>query len=148
MNLLEHRTKFFHLFNVFQKVGIYRADFVGYWIFSFVFKIIWHSGHLSFFQLNFLTRFVALGVKSEQGVWHGRIRTLVEDHLCLVPKIKWFLLSIAPTKRPKSVRNHCVIERSVVSLCYFTYALSVVKGCLSYDWIRPLPFSLKNKAKT
>ena len=39
MNLLEHRNNFFRLFNVFRKVGIHRADFVGYRIFPFSMNI-------------------------------------------------------------------------------------------------------------
>ena len=48
----------------------------------------------------------------------------------------------APTDRPKSVRNRCVIERFEVPLSYFDYELSVVQMCLSYDCVISLSFSL------
>ena len=35
----------------------------------------------------------------------------------------------APADHSKYVRNRRVIERFVVSSCYFDYALSVIKGC-------------------
>ena len=54
---------------------------------------------------------------------------------------------VAQYDRPKLVRNRCVIERFVASLCYFDYALYVVYVYLSYDGVRSLPFSLKKKWK-
>ena len=49
---------------------------------------------------------------------------------------------VAPADRPKSVRYRYVIERFLVSLCNFTFALSVVLGCLSYGFVRSIPYSL------
>ena len=50
---------------------------------------------------------------------------------------------VALTGRPMSALNRCVIELSVASLPYCDYALSVVKGCLSYDCVRsPPPLTL------
>ena len=51
---------------------------------------------------------------------------------------------IASIDLPKSVRNRCIIM-FVVSLCYFDYAPSVVKGCLSYECVRSfLEMHIKN----
>ena len=44
---------------------------------------------------------------------------------------------------PNSACNRCVIERVFFLhiLCYFTFPLSVVKGCFSYDCAIYLPYS-------
>ena len=48
--------------------------------------------------------------------------------LSLTTPVRW-MLSLCTADHSKYVRNRRVIERFVVSLCYFDYALSVIKGC-------------------
>ena len=52
---------------------------------------------------------------------------------------------VTPTDRPKSVRNRCLIELFCGVVCVVTcpFDISVGVGLLSQDWVRSLPFSLK-----
>ena len=69
--------------------------------------------------VGFWSLYGGLFIHFNCGKWEG---------LALKPQVNYtgWMTVVAQNDCPKSVRNSCVIERILASLCHFTYALFVV----------------------